>query len=91
MNFYVNVIDDKLRRPADNPTIGIILCRSKKKSVVEYALRGMNQPISVSTYRTTATLPEEFKAQLPSIEDLQHEIESVVTAIEEFEQESKPI
>ncbi|MCY7284957.1 MAG: PDDEXK nuclease domain-containing protein [Cyanobacteria bacterium CAN_BIN43] len=90
INFYVNVIDDKLRRPADNPTIGIILCRSKKKSVVEYALRGMNQPISVSTYRTTATLPEEFKAQLPSIEDLQHEIESVATAIEEFEQESKP-
>jgi len=90
INFYVNVIDDKLRRPADNPTIGIILCRSKKKSVVEYALRGMNQPISVSTYRTTATLPEEFKAQLPSIEDLQHEIESVAAAIEEFEQESKP-
>jgi predicted nuclease of restriction endonuclease-like (RecB) superfamily len=68
INFYVNVIDDKLRRPTDNPTIGIVLCRSKKKAVVEYALRGMSQPISVSTYRTTAALPEEFKAQLPSIE-----------------------
>ena|GEM_PF-595350 len=81
-----NVIDDKLRRPTDNPTIGIILCRSKKKSIVEYALRGMNQPIGVSTYRTTATLPDEFKARLPSIEDLQHEIEAVAAVIEEFDQ-----
>jgi hypothetical protein len=69
INFYVNVIDDKLRRPTDNPTIGIVLCRSKKKAVVKYALRGMSQPISGSTYRTTAALPEEFKAKLPSIED----------------------
>jgi hypothetical protein len=83
INFYVNVVDDKLRRPADNPTIGIILCRSKKKSVVEYALRGMSQPISVSTYRTTTALPQEFKAKLPSIEELQHQIESVAAEVEE--------
>lgn len=89
INFYVNVIDDKLRRPTDNPTIGIVLCRSKKKSVVEYALRGISQPISVSTYRTTAALPEEFKAKLPSVEDLQHEIEAVATKVEEFKQESE--
>lgn len=83
INFYVNVIDDKLRRAQDNPTIGIILCRSKKKSVVEYALRGISQPISVSSYRTTAALPEEFKQKLPSIEDLQYEIESVAAVAEE--------
>ena len=71
-----------MRRPSDNPTIGIVLCRSKNKPVVEYALRGMTQPISVSTYRTTAALPEEFKKNLPSVEDLQHEIESVATVIE---------
>lgn len=87
INFYVNVVDDKLRRPTDNPTIGIILCRSKKKAVVEYALRGMSQPISVSTYRTTAALPEEFKATLPSIEDLQHEMEAVAAVVEEFDPE----
>ena len=87
INFYVNVIDSKLRRPTDNPTIGIILCRSKKKSVVEYALRGMSQPIGVSTYRTTAALPDEFKTKLPSIEDLQHEIEAVAAVVEEFEQD----
>lgn len=88
INFYVNVIDDKLRRPHDNPTIGIILCRSKKKSVVEYSFRGMAQPISVSTYRTTATLPEEFKEKLPSVEDLQHEIEAVAAEVEELERDS---
>lgn len=90
INFYVNVIDDKLRRPTDNPTIGIVLCRSKKKAIVEYALRGMSQPISVSTYRTTAALPEEFKAKLPSIEDLQHEIEAVAAVVEEFDRETEP-
>jgi predicted nuclease of restriction endonuclease-like (RecB) superfamily len=82
INFYVNVIDEKLRRQHDNPTIGIILCRSKKKSVVEYALRGMGQPISVSTYRTTAALPDEFKQKLPSVEELQHEIESIAAVME---------
>ena len=90
INFYVNVIDDKLRRPTDNPTIGIVLCRSKKKAVVEYALRGMSQPISVSTYRTTAALPEEFKAKLPSIEDLQKEMEAVAAVVEEFDREQDP-
>ncbi|WP_219904751.1 hypothetical protein [Stenomitos frigidus] len=45
----------------------------------------MRQPISVSTYRTTAALPEEFKAKLPSIEDLQHEIEAVAAVVEEFD------
>lgn len=82
INFYVNVIDDKLRRPTDNPTIGIVLCRFKKKSIVEYALRGMSQPIGVSTYRTTSVLPDEFKTSLPSIEDLQHEIEVVAAVVE---------
>lgn len=87
INFYVNVIDDKLRRPHDNPTIGIILCRSKKKAIVEYALRGMSQPISVSSYRMTSALPSEFKTKLPSIEDLQHEIESVAAEVEEMKEE----
>lgn len=89
INFYVNVIDSKLRRPHDNPTIGIVLCRSKKKSIVEYALRGMSQPIGVSTYRTTDALPEEFKANLPSVEDLQHEIEAVAAEVEEVDQDEK--
>lgn len=81
INFYVNVIDKQLRRPHDNPTIGIILCRSKKQSIVEFALGGMTQPIGVSTYRTTENIPDPYKEQLPSIEDLQHEINSVVAEV----------
>ena len=87
INFYVNVVDDKLRRPMDNPTIGVVLCRSKNKPVVEYALRGMTQPIGVSTYRTTAALPDEFKTNLPSIEELEQEIESIAAAIESTTEE----
>lgn len=90
INFYVNVIDAKLRRPADNPTIGIVLCRSKKKSVVEYALRGISQPISISTYRTTAALPDEFKKQLPAIEELQQEIEAVAAEVAKAAEEDDP-
>lgn len=82
INFYVNVIDKQLRRPQDKPTIGIILCRSKKQSIVEFALGGMTQPIGVSTYRTTKKIPDQYKEQLPSIEDLQHEIDSVVAEVE---------
>jgi predicted nuclease of restriction endonuclease-like (RecB) superfamily len=89
INFYVNVIDDQLRRPYDNPTIGIILCRSGQRSIVEYSLRGMTQPIGVSTYRTTAALPQEYKTQLPAIEDLQHEMETVALAIEQREREEQ--
>ena len=90
------VLLDKVKDPEQRiwyiqKTIGIILCRSKKKSVVEYALRGMSQPIGVSTYRTTAALPDEFKTKLPSIEDLQHEIEAVAAVVEEFEQDISPI
>ncbi len=87
INFYVNVVDDKLRRPGDNPTIGIVLCRSKNKPVVEYALRGMTQPIGVSTYRTTAALPDEFKSNLPSVEELEQEIEAIAAAIESTSEE----
>lgn len=86
------VLLDKVKDPEQRiwyiqKTIGIILCRSKKKSVVEYALRGMSQPIGVSTYRTTAALPDEFKTKLPSIEDLQHKIEAVAAVVEEFDQD----
>jgi predicted nuclease of restriction endonuclease-like (RecB) superfamily len=91
INFYVNVIDDQLRRPHDSPTIGIILCRSKNKSVVEYSLRGITQPISVSTYRTTTALPDEFKTKLPSVEELQYEIEAAAAVVEEFDRDNEPI
>ena len=74
MNFYCNVVDDRLKHSTDNPTIGLILCQDKKKILAEYALRGMNKPIGVSEYELTRTLPDELKSSLPSIEELETEL-----------------
>ncbi|NER49017.1 MAG: DUF1016 domain-containing protein [Symploca sp. SIO1A3] len=82
INFYVNVVDDLLRHPEDKPTIGIVLCRSKKKTVVEYALKGMNQPIGVSTYHLGDKLPEQLQESLPTVEQLEMELNTAVAEIE---------
>ena len=74
MNFYCNVVDDRLKHSTDHPTIGLILCQDKKRVVAEYTLRGMNKPIGVSEYELTRTLPVELKSSLPSIEELEKEL-----------------
>jgi hypothetical protein len=74
MNFYLAAVDDLLRHPDDNPSIGIILCKSKNKIIVEYALKDTSKPIGVSAYRLTRTLPEELKATLPGVEELEKEL-----------------
>jgi predicted nuclease of restriction endonuclease-like (RecB) superfamily len=72
LNFYVNVVDELMRRPEhdDGPTIGILLAATRNDVVVEYALRGYDTPLAVSTYTTTAALPDDVRAALPSVEDL---------------------
>ncbi|MFA4972252.1 MAG: PDDEXK nuclease domain-containing protein [bacterium] len=70
MNFYLSAVDDLLRHSDDRPTIGLILCKSKKRLVVEYALRDMQKPIGVSAYKLTRALPKELEEALPSIEAL---------------------
>lgn len=65
MKFYVALLDDTVRLPDENPSIGIILCKSKEKTVVEYALRESNKPIGVASYRIVSTLPDNLKNQLP--------------------------
>ena len=81
MNFYVSAVDDRLRRGDDQSTIGIVLCKTKRKTTAEYALRNLNTPIAVSTHRLPAALQE----QLPSVEQLEMELE---TAIQEIETKS---
>jgi predicted nuclease of restriction endonuclease-like (RecB) superfamily len=71
LNFYVSAIDDLLRHEDDQPTIGIILCKSKQRTTVEYALRNVSTPIAVSTHQ----LPEQLKKSLPSSEQLEIEID----------------
>lgn len=82
MNFYISAVDDLLRHPDDQPTIGIILCRGKKKTVAEYALRDVNKPIGVSTYHLKNTLPEPLQGSLPTIAQLEMEMETIVATVE---------
>lgn len=74
LNFYVSAVDGLLRSEADKPTIGILICKSKKKTVVEYALKDLHKPIGVSEYQLTRILPEEFQPSLPSIEEIEAEL-----------------
>lgn len=74
MNFYCSVVDDNLRHPTDQPTIGLILCQTKDRILAEYALRGMQQPIGVSDYELTRALPDNLKTSLPSIEEIEAEL-----------------
>jgi len=74
MNFYCSAVDDLLKHPADQPTIGLILCQTKDKILAEYSLRDMNKPIGVSEYELTRILPENLKSTLPSIEEIEAEL-----------------
>ncbi len=77
MNFYVSAVDDLLRHPDDQPTIGIILCKSKNKVIAEYSLRDMNKPIGVSVYQLRNNLPKGLQGNLPTVEQLEAELEIV--------------
>jgi hypothetical protein len=74
MNFYCNVVDDRLKHAGDNPTIGLILCQDKKSVLAEYTLRGVAKPIGVSEYELTRALPASLKSALPSVEDIEREL-----------------
>lgn len=75
MNFYCNVVDDRLRHADDQPTIGLILCQDKNKVIAEYALKGMSKAIGVSEYELTRSLPDKLKSSLPSIAEIEAEFE----------------
>jgi len=74
MNFYLSAVDDLVRNPADQPSIGIILCKSKNAVVAEYALRDAAKPIGISEYVATVTLPADLKGSLPTVEELEAEL-----------------
>lgn len=77
MQFYLAVLNDQVRLEGENPSIGIILCRSKYKTVVEYALKDATKPIGVATYKITSTLPQELKDQLPAPEQVARLLEGI--------------
>ena len=74
MNFYLSAVDDLLRHPDDQPSIGMILCKSKNKVVAEYALRDIRKPVGISEYRITAALSKRLQGSLPTIEALEAEL-----------------
>lgn len=77
MNFYVSAVDNLLKTSRDDPTIGIILCKSKDRTIVEYALQGVQKPIGVSTFQVNQ-LPETLRQNLPTVEQLETELNTVV-------------
>lgn len=79
MNLYLSAVDDLMRHPDDKPTIGLLLCKGKDRLVVEYALRDVHKPIGVAEWETrlVETLPEELKGSLPTVKELEAELQLV--------------
>lgn len=77
MNFYLNLLDDRVRMPEENPSIGIIICKKRDHLEVEYALRGIDKPIGISKYKITKKLPRKLAKELPSLEDLKKGLENL--------------
>jgi len=80
MNFYLSVVDDQLRHPADAPSIGLILCQDRNHIVAEYALRGVNKPIGISEYELTRALPVNLRSALPTVEEIEAELSDSASA-----------
>ncbi len=85
LNFYLSAIDEMMKHPEDKSSIGLLLCKGKNKVVAEYALRDVNKPIGISQYETAIleSLPDELKGALPSIEEIEQELEEGETFYKE--------
>ncbi len=79
MNFYLSVVDDQLRHDSDAPSIGLILCQDRNHIIAEYALRGVNKPIGISEYELTRALPPSLRSALPTVEEIEAELEGTAT------------
>ncbi|WP_338406759.1 MULTISPECIES: PDDEXK nuclease domain-containing protein [unclassified Wolbachia] len=77
MNFYLSAVDDLLKHSTDQPSIGLILCKSKDDVLAKYTLRDMTKPIGLAEYQITENLPENIKTALPTIEELEAELSKV--------------
>ena len=74
LNFYLSAVDDLLKHKDDNPSIGLLLCKSRNKIVAEYALKDIQKPIGISEYQLTRSIPENLQKDLPSIEEIEAEL-----------------
>lgn len=74
MNLYLSAVDDLMKSESENPTIGLLLCKSKSEVIAEYALRGTTQPIGVAEYEIVKSIPTDLKPELPTIEEIEKEL-----------------
>jgi predicted nuclease of restriction endonuclease-like (RecB) superfamily len=77
MQFYLSVLNDKIKLANENPSIGIIICKSKNRTIVEYALKDTNKPIGVATYNITDKLPKKLSKYLPSKQDITDKLKTL--------------
>ena len=82
MNFYLSLLNAQVKKAHEQPSIGIIICQSKQRTVVEFALRDVNKPIGVATYTLTDTLPAELRPFFPSNEELVRRLDAVTAALQ---------
>ncbi len=77
LNFYLSAIDDLVKDENENPSIGLLLCKTKDKFTAEFALKDINKPIGVSEYKLLEDIPEYLQAQLPKAEDIELHIKEI--------------
>ena len=83
LNFYLAAVDAQIKAPDDQPTIGLLLCRTKNRLVAEYALSGISKPMGVAEYQLLRALPEPLDTKLPTIEQLEHELSTALTDVDD--------
>lgn len=81
LNFYCNVVNDRLKHPADQPTIGLILCQEHDRMLAEYSFTGIDKPIGISTYELTRALPKNLSSVLPTVEEIEAELDQTMKRI----------
>ncbi len=74
LNFYLSAVDNQLKQESDNPTIGIILCKSWDKIIAEYALQNITKPMGVSEYKLSRVIPKKLSKALPSLKEIETEL-----------------
>lgn len=77
LNFYLTAVDRQVKAPDDKPTIGLLLCKTKKRMIAEYALSGIDKPIGVAEYQLVRALPEPLVTSLPTVEELESELRAI--------------
>ena len=85
LNFYLSAVDSQLKHPEDNPSLGLLLCKSRDKVIAEYALRDMEKPIGVAEYQLVQALPENLQTDLPCIEEIERELQQANAASEDLQ------